>query len=334
MMSIRIEAKTLDLALIRAAGQLGVAQDRLAYTVEEKSSGFLGLFGQKVIIKAWAKADRAQQSGNDRNGNRNFRSNDGRRDQRHPKNNHRNANNSQQMRQNDSQTEGEGAENNETRESISSGRRTPARRVDEIRGRRPDRHQNRFDKTSRSTENTQDHADEEEYQRVPAPPINEEQMIQVKAELSAFVSELAFFMLGEKVAVDVNLVGERMIFDLKNEYLSAQIAKNIKIAESFEHLIRKKPRELQQDLPFRVFIDALNARLNREAELAEMAKDLSNQVHESKQPVVLNYRRSYDRKIIHMTLDQDQRVITKSIGKGPNRKLMILPANEAPLPLD
>jgi len=330
-MSIRIEAKTLDLALIRAAGQLGVSQDRLAYTVEEKNAGFLGLFGQKVIIKAWAKSDRTPNN-NDRSNNRNFRSNDGRRDQRNSKNNKNAPNNSQQMRRNDD--ENEGVESNESpREFISGGRRTPARRMDERKNRRTDLTHNRFEKGNRSTENNQDH-DDEEYQRAPAAPLTEEQLLQVKSELSGFVAELAFFMLGEKVAVEANLVGERMIFDLKNEYLSAQIAKNIKIAESIEHLIRKKRRELEQDLPFRVFVDALGARLNREVELAEMAKDLSNQVHESKQPVVLNYRRSYDRKIIHMTLDQDQRVITKSIGKGPNRKLMILPANEMPASQD
>ena len=45
-----------------------------------------------------------------------------------------------------------------------------------------------------------------------------------------------------------------------------------------------------------------------------------------KKPAILDYKSSYDRKIIHMALDQDDRVYTKSIGSGPNRKLMILPA--------
>ena len=57
----------------------------------------------------------------------------------------------------------------------------------------------------------------------------------------------------------------------------------------------------------------------------ELARDLSEKVHENKRPIVLNYKSSYDRKIIHMALDKDDRVYTKSIGTGPNRKLMILP---------
>jgi spoIIIJ-associated protein len=57
-----------------------------------------------------------------------------------------------------------------------------------------------------------------------------------------------------------------------------------------------------------------------------MAKDLSEKVHENKKPIVLNYKSPYERKIIHMALDKDDRVYTKSIGSGPGRKLMILPS--------
>ena len=59
MSTITVTAKTLDLALIRAAGQLGVSSDKVAHKVKLESSGFLGL-GKKVIIEAWNKADANQ----------------------------------------------------------------------------------------------------------------------------------------------------------------------------------------------------------------------------------------------------------------------------------
>ena len=40
----------------------------------------------------------------------------------------------------------------------------------------------------------------------------------------------------------------------------------------------------------------------------------------------MTHKSSYDRKIIHMALDKDDLVYTKSIGSGANRKLMILPS--------
>ncbi len=329
-MSIRVEAKTLDLALVRAAGQLGVTQDRMAYAIEEKNVGFLGMFGKKVVIKAWTKNDRGNMKPD--RPQRSDRRDEPKRDGRGPRPEHRQNSRSQE----DSVA---GAKSAEGRDNGASTERRPrserggesSARNDERRphgrGRRPDRHQNRFQNDDRAAAYAHSEGEEDDYERAPAPPITDEQMQQVKAELSTFAAELGRYMLGETVAVETEQVGERMIFDLKSEHLAAQITKNLKIAEAFEHLIRKKTRELKQDLPFRVFVDAMKTRLLREAELAEMAKDFSNKVHESKQPMVLNYRRSYDRKIIHMALDQDDRVVTKSIGKGPNRKLMILPAN-------
>jgi len=340
-MSIRVEAKTLDLALVRAAGQLGVTQDRMSYTVEEKSLGFLGMFGKKVVIKAWTKNDRgpmnsdrhqrpARRDENRRDENRKDenRRDEPRRDNRGPRPDHRqNAKNMDAgSRTSENKEAAPGSEKHQRSEKQGEGSNRNEDRRHQGRGRRPDRHQNRFQNEDR-TASFGGENEEDDYERAPAPPITDEQMQQVKAELSAFAAELGRYMLGETVAVETEQVGERMIFDLKSDHLAAQITKNLKIAEAFEHLIRKKTRELKQDLPFRVFVDAMKTRLLREAELAELAKDFSNKVHESKQPMVLNYRRSYDRKIIHMALDQDDRVVTKSIGKGPNRKLMILPAN-------
>ena len=96
-MSIRVEAKTLDLALVRAAGQLGVTQDRMSYAVEEKSLGFLGMFGKKVVIKAWTKNDRGPMNSDrhqkparrDENRKDENRRDENRRDNRGPKSDHR-----------------------------------------------------------------------------------------------------------------------------------------------------------------------------------------------------------------------------------------------------
>ena len=133
--------------------------------------------------------------------------------------------------------------------------------------------------------------------------------------------------LGEEIAVEASENNGRLVLNINSDFLAKQFAKNSKLAESFEHLLRKKPRHLRQELPFRVFVDANNVRVDRETELSEMAKELSDKVFNQNKPVVLNYRSSYDRKVIHMALDKDERVFTKSIGKGPNRKLMILPTN-------
>lgn len=144
-------------------------------------------------------------------------------------------------------------------------------------------------------------------------------------DLKEFCEGICARMFGETVGVSAELDNERLVIDIQSESLAAQYMKNSKIPEALEHLIRKKPRHLKRELPFRIFIDINGNRQARELELVELAKDLSEKVHENRRPIVLNYKSSYDRKIIHMALDKDERVYTKSIGAGSNRKLMILP---------
>lgn len=170
--------------------------------------------------------------------------------------------------------------------------------------------------------------------RVPAAPnpnareLDQKEISSLQEELRVFCAEICQHMFGEDVTVTGNVDGKRLILNVENDHFAKQLSKSTRIAESFEHLLRKKPKHIRQELPFRIFVDANSVRKEREDELSTMAADLSNKVFENKKPIVLNYKSSYDRKIIHMALDKDDRVYTKSIGSGPNRKLMILPTKD------
>ncbi len=228
-MTVQIEEKSLELALVKAAGQLGLTQDEIEYKVVGESQGFLGIFGRKVCIEAWKKG-------------------------------------------------------------AGGGRR--------------------------------------KFSQSQAPLFDEKKLKELQKELKTHLERVCEMMTGEKVEVEASLKGDRLVLNAKNAFFKAQVAKNARIAESLEHILRKMPRGFRGDWPFRVFVDAENVRLGREKELIGMAKDLSEKVVSSKKPIVLNYKNSYDRKVIHMALDRDERVYTKSIGAGPNRKLMILPSKE------
>ncbi len=211
-MAIHIEERSLELALVKAAGRLGLTQAELGYRVLSQSGGFLG-FGKKVCIEAWAKDLNSDSS--------------------------------------------------------------------------------------------------------------------LEEDLRQFLLGLYVCMFGKKtdILMEKDLYG-RLIFDIQCENLASQFRNSSKIAEAFEHLLRKQPREMRADLPFRIFVDAMGTRLQKEEELVNMAKTLSDKVYANQKPIVLNYQSPYDRKIIHLALDKDDRVYTKSIGIGHNRKLMILPSRE------
>ena len=240
-MSVKVEEKSLQLALVKAAGQLGTTQDAVAYRVIHKYDGFLGFFGKKVAIEAWEKPRKVGQ--------------------KRPYGRGRGASRSPQD--------------------------GPEARV-----------------------------------------LSERETGELKDSLRGFCVGICEKMLGRQVEVKAQIDQDRLILDICDADLAQIMGKNVRFAEAFEHILRKKPRHIRQELPFRIFVDVNGIRRTREAELMTMARDLSNKVYENKRPIVLNYRSSYDRKIIHMALDKDDRVYTRSIGAGPNRKLMILPGRD------
>lgn len=155
--------------------------------------------------------------------------------------------------------------------------------------------------------------------------LTEAEVAALVTDLTKFFTEVVGFMGVDAANVTSELKDSRLVIDVNDDYLAQQIGKNSKLAESLEHVLRKKPRHLKRELPFRIFVDAKGMRQSREDDLISLAQDLSRKVAENRRPIVLPYKSSYDRKIIHMALDKDERVYTKSIGTGPNRKLMICP---------
>jgi len=161
-------------------------------------------------------------------------------------------------------------------------------------------------------------------ERAPAEPLAPEVQAQLERDISQFCKELCEKIVGETVDVSSAMTDGKLRLEVDNASIANIIQTNTKFVESLEHLLRKKPRHLKQELPFRIFIDAQGSRKGREEELARIAREKAEEVVATGQKCVLDYKSAADRKIIHMALENDSRVYTKSIGNGPSRKLMIL----------
>jgi spoIIIJ-associated protein len=65
----------------------------------------------------------------------------------------------------------------------------------------------------------------------------------------------------------------------------------------------------------------------REEELRKLAHDLAGEALEKNDEVVTEYLNSQERRIVHMTLRDDERVKTYSLGTGMIKRLAIAPAD-------
>ena len=75
----------------------------------------------------------------------------------------------------------------------------------------------------------------------------------------------------------------------------------------------------------RISIDVGGYRDRRKVSLTQLALRLGEKVKRSGKPATISPMNAYDRKIVHVALQDDNRVRTQSMGTGSFRKLVIFP---------
>lgn len=90
-------------------------------------------------------------------------------------------------------------------------------------------------------------------------------------------------------------------------------------------ILAKRAAEEGDDKLVHVNVDSRNYRVKREQSLVALANRMAAKCVRTGRKVVLEPMSSTHRKIIHAALTDNDKVITKSEGKDPNRKVVILP---------
>jgi predicted RNA-binding protein Jag len=75
----------------------------------------------------------------------------------------------------------------------------------------------------------------------------------------------------------------------------------------------------------RMSIDINGYKADKDRAVKNIAKDAANQAAQEKKPIILRPMNAYERRIVHMTVADDDRVETESVGEGEDRKVIIKP---------
>ncbi len=78
-----------------------------------------------------------------------------------------------------------------------------------------------------------------------------------------------------------------------------------------------------------IVVDSEEYRKRREASLLDMAERIREKVKKTQKPLSLSHMNAHDRRIIHLALQEDATLITKSRGEGEYRKVIVLPARKS-----
>jgi spoIIIJ-associated protein len=79
----------------------------------------------------------------------------------------------------------------------------------------------------------------------------------------------------------------------------------------------------------RVIVDVERYRQRREHTVREIAYRAARQVKMTGDPITLDAMQPFERRAIHLALEDDPTVLTNSIGEEPNRRVVVSPRSEA-----
>jgi spoIIIJ-associated protein len=149
---------------------------------------------------------------------------------------------------------------------------------------------------------------------------NLEQAISVgNAALTRLVNALT-----EGAAITVDSRKDRILYKIDGGNSAVIIGKRGQTLEAIQYLVEKianKPNNTR----IRVLVDVKGYLGARKTSLKKLASKMAEKAAKTNKPVTVGQMNAYDRRIVHMSLKDNQDVRTQSMGEGYYRKLVIFP---------
>lgn len=115
---------------------------------------------------------------------------------------------------------------------------------------------------------------------------------------------------------------EGCILSLSGEDVSLLLGENGEMLDAFETILFQiYGRELERTQRF--ICDADGFRQTRKAELQAMARFAAQNVRKNDRPFTFGVLNSTERRVIHLTLQNESDLITESVGAGKDRRLQV-----------
>ena len=137
--------------------------------------------------------------------------------------------------------------------------------------------------------------------------------------LADLISDMRFDL---DVAAEWN--DEGCLLNLSGRDAHFALAENGEMLDALEVvLFQAFGRELERE--HRFVVDADGFRQTRRSELHAMARFAGEQVRKNGRPFTFGVLNSTERRVIHLALQQDEDLVTESVGDGGDRRLQVRP---------
>lgn len=295
---ITVTAKTLDEAITKALIELGTTSDNLDYTIVEKgSSGFLGLFGKNVVIRANKKKEDDDLEAFLATGKIDSASLETVKEKKEEKQDKEVSRDSvREIKKEDPKKNPQKTQ----KKAPQTPQKPPAPKEQEAPAHDPDL--------------------EDMEERKPAKKVDVEACGKAAQE---FLGQV-FSAMGMEVVVTPSYEerDRELVLDLSGDDMGILIGKRGQTLDSLQYLtslvVNKK-----SDGYVRVKLDTENYRERRKSTLESLAKNIAYKVKRTRRSVSLEPMNPYERRIIHAALQNDRYVVTRSDGEEPFRHVVV-----------
>lgn len=147
------------------------------------------------------------------------------------------------------------------------------------------------------------------------------------ADASYFVTELVHKMGLADAVAEVTNGGEAVNVKVSGSRMGLLIGKRGDTLDAVQYLTSLYVNK-EKNSYIKVNVDTEGYRSKREETLVKLAKGLERRVIREYKPVALEPMSPNERRIIHATLQNSNRVKTYSVGEEPNRKVIVAPIDE------
>ncbi len=124
--------------------------------------------------------------------------------------------------------------------------------------------------------------------------------------------------------VEVRTGDDHILLDLTGDASGVLIGRRGQMLDALEYVINRIVAR-DEGSQVRAVVDSANYRARRREALETLARRMGEQAKKKRRPVTLNPMSPRDRRIVHLVLQEDPSLSTKSSGKGYFRRLVIIP---------
>ena len=314
--TLDIEEKNIDVAIERACREFGVGREKLNIEIiSEGSNGFLGIGAKKAKIRASLFSF-----------DMNFSLEDSARPAR-------------QTQQPEEKSDGKAERKAD---------RTPDKRPETRNEQRPERrHEAKPEMRHKLEHRTARSASAESRTSVPRPtPARVHPAVPPEKSLSPAMAQveavpattpaalkardLLTGMLGRmtfECQVTATETDETIILSIAGDDSGLLIGRRGQNLDALQYILNKSINKSEAERKM-IVVDSEEYRKRREEALLGMAEQIREKVKKTQKPLSLSHMNAHDRRIIHLALQEDDELTTKSRGEGEYRKVIVLPAKK------